>query len=187
MEKVVTPVFRASFAHVFKSHAFSEKNEPKYSVVMLFDKSEDISGLKKLAAAAVEKKWPDKEKRPQGLRNPFRDGDVEKPNLSGYAGTIFVTATSKQKPDVVDQNMDVIIDPEDFYSGCFARASVTAYAYDNMGNRGVSFGLQNLQKVKDGEAFTGRSKAEDDFEAIQTDSFLGAEAKSSPANEDMFT
>jgi len=35
-----------------------------------------------------------------------------------------------------------------------------------MGKHGVSFGLQNLQKMNDGEPFSGKTKAEDDFESI---------------------
>ena len=162
MRKVMTPEFRASFANVFQPHAFPGQ-EPKYSIVMLFPKSTDLTELKKLAQEAVEEKWPDIAKRPANLRNPFRDGDVEKPDMDGYRGQTFVTASSKMKPGVVDSELVPIIDVNDFYSGCYARATVVAYAYDRAGNQGVSLGLQNVQKIRDGEPFSGRSKPEDDF------------------------
>ena len=176
MQKVMTPEFRVSFPNVFKPRGF-EGQEPKYSVVMLFDKSTDISALKQLAQRAVEEKWPDPAKRPKGLRNPFKDGDTEKPDVDGYEGAIFVNASSKMKPGVVDQNVQPIIDENEFYAGCYARATVTAYAYNKIGNKGVAFGLQNIQKLRDGEPFTGRSRAEDDFAPVENAGVSEAEVE----------
>jgi hypothetical protein len=82
------------------------------------------------------------------------------------------------QPGLVDQNLQRIISTDDFYSGCYARATITAYGYDKAGNKGVAFGLQNVQKLADGERFSGRTAAEDDFEAVDDfvaesdDSFL---------------
>lgn len=165
MQKVITPEFRVSFPAVFQPKAF-EGQEPKYSIVMLFDKKTDLSKLKEMAKKAIEEKWPNVNERPKNLKNPFRDGDIEKPDMQGYKGAVFISATSKMKPGVVDASLQPIIAEDDFYAGCYARASVTCFAYDKMGNKGVSFGLQNLQKTKDGESFSGRTKAEDDFESV---------------------
>jgi len=191
MEKVTTPEFRASFAHVFKPRAFKEGQEPKYSVVMLFDEKEDLSALKKLAKAAADDKWP--KGIPTNLRSPFRKGS-EKPDLDGYEGKVFITASSKMQPGVVDNQVQPILNESDFYSGCYARATVTAYAYDHMGNKGVAFGLQNIQKLRDGEPFSGRSKAEDDFDVFDTgneDDFLSGGAKAETVKQEpsdnMFT
>ena len=172
MDKCTTPEFRVSFPAVFKPTAF-EGAEPKYSVTMLFDKRTDISALKALAKAALIKKWPDPASRPTTMRNPpFRDGDKEKPDVAGYANTIFVRASSKIRPGIVDAGRNAILDETDFYAGCYARATLVAYGYDQKGNKGVAFGLQNIQKLRDGEAFSGRAKAEDDFEAVETENFL---------------
>ena len=169
MEIVTTPEFRVSFPAVFTPQAF-EGQEAKYSIVMLFDKSTDLSALKKLALKAIEAKWPDATKRPKGLRNPFRDGDTEKPDVAGYANCIFVRASTKMKPGVVDQTGKRVIQEEEgiFYAGCYARAQVSAFAYDQKGNRGVSFSLQHVQLIRDGEPFSGRSRPEDAFEALET-------------------
>ena len=128
MKKVMTPEFRVSFPSVFQPISF-QNQEAKYKVTMLFDKSQDLSKLKALAKEAMEDKWPDPAKRPKNLYNPFRDGDSEKSDVEGYENTIFVTASSKQKPGVVDQNVQPIIDENEFYAGCFARATVVAYAF----------------------------------------------------------
>lgn len=168
--KVTTPKFRVSFPHVFKPHAFNDKQEPKFSVVMLFDKKTDISAMEKAADAAAIDKWgTDKKKWPKGLRMPFRDGN-EKGDLKGYKNATVVSASSKEPPGVVDQGRQAILDANAFYAGCYARATLIAFAYDQMGNRGVSFSLQNLQKLGDGEKFSGRKAAEDDFDEVEDDS-----------------
>jgi hypothetical protein len=84
---------------------------------------------------------------------------------------IFITfkATEKYKPGVVDANVKDIIEPREFYSGCYARASVRAYVYDNKGNRGVGFGLNNVQKLRDGEPLGGSggpARPSDEFQAV---------------------
>ena len=164
--KVTTPEFRVSFPHVFKAHTGFEGQEAKYSLTMLFDKKADLTKMKAAVAAAATEKWgSDKTKWPKGLRTPFRDGD-EKSDLQGYENTIYVATSSKQRPGLVDQSVAPIISESEFYAGCYARATLTAFAYDKVGNKGVSFGLQNIQKLKDGNTFSGRKRAEDDFTAV---------------------
>lgn len=172
--KCTTPEFRVSFPHVFKPNAFvnpktGESQEPKFRLVMLFDKKADLTALKKARVAAIREKWgDDKAKWPKNLRSPFRDGS-EKSDMEGYEGKIFVSASSKQKPGLVNQQVQAIISEDEFYAGCYARATLFAYAYDAMGNKGVAFGLQNIQKLRDGESFSGRKKAEDEFDAVDDD------------------
>lgn len=171
LKTIKTPKFRVSFPHVFKPHKFEDNpGDPKFSVVMLFPKDIDLKLLKTAANAAAAEKWgEDQNKWPKQMRRPFRDGD-EKTDLQGYEGCIFVSASSNQKPGVVDGTKErrVIESEEEFYAGCYARAEIRAFAYDVSGNKGVSFALLNLQKLAEGEPFSGKKKAEvvfdDDFE-----------------------
>jgi len=166
-DNVLTPEFRVSFAYVFrpsKPMAGDENKDPKYTITMLFPKGADLSALKKAAQQAAIDKWG-ADKVPKGLRSPFRDQGEK--DYAGYeAGAIFINATSKQKPGLVDARMNDIIEEKDFYSGCYAHATVRAFAYDNKGNRGVAFGLQNIQKLRDGEPLGGRTRPTDDFQAV---------------------
>lgn len=164
---VITPKGRLSFPNLFKPVGF-QGQEPKYSLQLLFDKTTDLSALKKAAHAAATAKWGAKQDWPKNLRMPFKDGD-SKSELQGYAGTIFISPTSKQKPQVVDKNKQEILDASEVYGGCYVRVSLKAFAYDNLGNKGVSFGLQNVQKLADGESFSGRKRAEDEFDAVMED------------------
>lgn len=168
-----TPEFRASFPHVFKPFRNAEKpdEDPKFMISMLFDKRTDLKPLKIAAMNAAVEKWgSDKVKWPKKLRWPFRDG-AEKADKDGYEGTIFTTATSKTRPTVIDQRKQVMTEEDGgFYAGCYARASLTAFAYDVKGNVGVSFALGNIQKVRDGQPFSGRRKAEDEFDEVEDNS-----------------
>lgn len=181
LKRVITPEFRVSFPQVFTPKAF-EDQEPKYSVVMLFDKKTDLASLKKAAFNAAVEKWGSKEKFPKNLRMPFRDGS-ERSDTPGYEGTIFISASSKNQPGLVNGKREAILDQKDFYAGCYARAELIAFAYVKAGNKGVSFSLQNVQKLRDGTPFSGRKNAEDVFDAVEDDSdnaenYAGEEASS---------
>jgi hypothetical protein len=173
--KCLTPKFRVSFPNVFVPKAIQEGQEPFYSIQMLFPKTFDndvdkeaFLNMKRAVQKAIVNKWgSDKAKWPQNMRLPFRDG-TEKEGWEGYGSeVIFVNAKSKMKPGIVDQRRKDIDNSEDFYAGCYARATLTTYAYSKMGNVGVAFGLQNLQFMKDGEPFSGKVKASDDFEVVE--------------------
>jgi hypothetical protein len=89
---------------------------------------------------------------------------VERSDDPAYAGHWFVNANSNNKPGLVDENLNDIIDRDEFYSGCYGRASVNFYAFNVSGNRGVACGLNNIQKLEDGEALSGgRGSAAADF------------------------
>ena len=174
----ITPEFRVSFPNVFQARAVIQGQDPKFSIVMLFDKKTDITLLKKAAVAAIVEKWGPKEsgKWPKDLRLPFKEGSEK--DYAGYENMIAVNASSskEQKPGIVDQSLQDIIDPSEFYGGCYARATIAAFAYDKLGNRGVSFGLRNLQKLRDGEHLGGKNAANKDFDAIEVGEVQGAGA-----------
>jgi Ca2+-binding RTX toxin-like protein len=166
--KVVTGKVRFSYAHVFEPHSVEEGGVKKYSVSLLIPKSDTVTVAKIKAAielAIVEgtaKHFAGK--RPANLKTPLRDGDVERSDDPTYAGHWFVNANSNNKPGLVDENLNDIIDRDEFYSGCYGRASVNFYAFNVSGNRGVACGLNNIQKLEDGEALSGgRGSAAADF------------------------
>lgn len=179
-ENVMTPIFRVSYPVVFQPRRMDERSDLKYSICMLFKKGEDLSKLKASVQACVLAKYGSKDQVPANFRNPFRD-QGEKKGAQGYeAGAIFINATSKQRPGIVDQNVQPIIDESEFYAGCWARATIRPFCYDTAGNRGVSFGLQNIQKMDDGEPLGGHTRPEMDFEPIESP-LLGGSTEDSAA------
>lgn len=184
-EFLITPEFRAAFVRVFEPRE-TDKGD-RYEVVMIFDKGTDITALKQAAAKAARDKWGDAAAKMK-LESPFTDGankvDQEGNLYDGFGpGQTCVTAWSKFAPGLVDENLQPIIDPTAFYSGCYARAQVRAFAWDYEGKkRGVSFSLDNLQKMKDGPALGfKRPKAEEVFSVIE-----GAAAPAAEAGDPLF-
>lgn len=180
LSSVMTPEFRAAMAYIFTPKKNEKKGiEPKFMVRALFKKGEDLTALKNIANAALIRKFgADPDKYPKNLRTPFRDQGEK--SYEGYVdGAVFINFSSKSRPGLVDANVKPIIDPSQFYSGCYARAVVHAYGYDYMGNSGVAFELENIQKIRDGEPLSDRVQAEHAFapigDAIDTDaaSFFG--------------
>ncbi len=173
--KVVTGKVRFSYANLFQPRAMVEGQDPKYSVCLLINKQDTatIEKIKNAIDAAISEgmssKWGGR--KPANLKLPLRDGDMDRTGQPEYAGHYFVNASSMQAPGVVDQALNPVMDPTEVYSGCYGRASVNFYTFDKAGNRGVACGLQNVQKLSDGEPFSGRTRAEDDF----ADNLAGAD------------
>lgn len=165
--KVITGKVRFAYVHVFQPRAATEGQEPKYGVCIMIPKS-DKPTLQKIKAAVEAAKEQGRPqwggKIPTNLKTPLRDGDEDRPDDPDFAGCYFLNANSKMKPGLVDRQRDPIFSSEDFYSGCYGRASINFYPYNVSGNRGVAAGLNNLQKIADGNPMGGRTRAENDFD-----------------------
>ena len=101
---------------------------------------------------------------PKNFKLGLRDG-AEKPELNGFTDDcFFANLTSKYKPDIVDIHGEPVEEEEGrVYAGCIMRASVTPYAYNNIG-KGYALGLNNIQLLKwDTPRIDGRTSASEDF------------------------
>ena len=167
--KVTTGKVRLSYAHLFEPHAI-EGNEPKYSVSVIIPKSdtETLNAIKEAVNEAKEQgraKWGGK--IPATLKTPLRDGDKERPEDEAYKNCYFLNASSKNKPGVVDKDVQPILDATEVYSGCYGRLTLNFYPFSASGNKGIAAGLGNVQKLEDGEPLGGFARAEDDFESVE--------------------
>lgn len=166
--KVVTGKCRLSYAYL-NEPAEDENGVKKYSVSIIIPKSDKVTlgKIAKALAAATEvgkntkTKWGGKV--PANLRKPIHDGDAERPDDPAYANSFYFSAKSVQKPAIVDMQLNAILDKESIYSGMYGRVSVNFYPFDTKGN-GIAVGLNNVQKVADGEPLAGRtSNPNEDF------------------------
>lgn len=170
--KVVTGKVRLSYVHVFEPYSSNEDQPAKYSVTLLIPKSDKatIAKLRKAQNAALENGVAGvfKGRKPANWHDTIHDGDTEADLEKNpeAAGCWTIAVSSKTKPGVVDRNLQPILDSTEVYSGCYARVSLNAYPYSNSGNKGVSFGLNHVQKLADGDFLGGRSRAEDDFDQL---------------------
>lgn len=147
----------------------------KYSTTLLIPKSDTatLNKIKKAQQAALEKGKATKfgGSIPKLWKNTLRDGDEEMDldKNPEYAGHMFMAVSNTQKPGVVDQNLNPILDATELYSGAYARVQINAFPFSNSGNKGVSFGLNNVQKLADGEPLGGTAeKAENVFSAVES-------------------
>jgi hypothetical protein len=172
---------------VYGRIAFCELAEPKeqdngskkYQLTLLIDRAgQNSQGFKDLKVGVAEafdgkfgSKWADDVKAGR-LRYPLRSGDEKADKYESFAGKLYLNCNSIYPPTMVDQKLNGI--PYDkiesvMYPGAWVNVELTAYAYDQKGNRGVAFGLRSLQKVRDDEQFTRRRPISDVFKPIEAD------------------
>lgn len=164
--KVIFGPCRLSYTHVFnKYNPDGPEAEGKFMTNVLIHNTEKetIEAIKKAVEEAkkqgIVNKWGGKE--PKKLDMPLRDGNEK--DDENYEDHLFLNAKSNTRPGIVDKNKVPIVDEEEVYSGVWAIISVTFFAYDKNGNRGVACGLNNIMKFKDDDRFGGRVSAESDF------------------------
>ena len=173
--RVVTGEVRLSYTNIFEAKSI-QGGKPKYSVSLIIPKADTttITAIEKAIDAAIDAgtaKFGGKRSNKAALKLPLRDGDTERDD-EAYANSFFVNANSLTPPQVVDENVSPILDRSEVYSGCYARVSLSFYAFNTNGNKGVACGLGNIQKIRDGEPLgAGRVSAESDFGA-PADDFL---------------
>ena len=178
--KVITgPDTRWSYANVWEAKSING-GTPKFSVSLIIPKSDTATVAK--VKAAIEAAYHEGEAKLKGngksippltsIKTPLRDGDLERPDDPAYANAYFINANSATAPGIVDADRNVILTRSEVYSGVYGRASINFYAFNSNGNRGIACGLNNLQKIRDGEPLGGKSRAEDDFATDLDEDFL---------------
>ena len=178
--KVITgPDTRWSYANVWEAKSING-GTPKFSVSLIVPKS-DTKTVAKIKAA-IEVAYHEGESKLKGsgksvppmaaIKIPLRDGDIERPDDPAYANAYFINANSATAPGIVDTDRIPILTRSEVYSGVYGRASISFYAFNSNGNKGIACGLNNLQKVRDGEPLGGRVSAESDFTTEDDDDFL---------------
>jgi len=167
--RVVTGKVRFSYCYVgaARHNEMNGKDEFSTQILVSKDDKETVAALKAAAKVALNDKFG--EKIPPKIRNPLRDGDTEtksdgSPLGAEYQNHYFLTVKSMKRPGIIDAHGVELLGADDVVSGDYGRVSLNAFAYDTSGNRGVSFGLNNLQLLEKGKGLGGgRSSAFDDF------------------------
>lgn len=178
--KVITgPQTRWSYANVWDAKSING-GAPKYSVSLIIPKS-DTKTVEKIKAA-IQAAYEEGQSKLKGngksvpalsvIKTPLRDGDTERPDDEAYKNCYFINANSATAPGIVDADRNPIMERSEVYSGVYGRASISLYAFNSNGNRGIACGLNNLQKISDGEPLGGKARAEDDFNTEDDDDFL---------------
>jgi len=170
---------RWSYANVWEAKSING-GTPKFSVSLIIPKSDTVTVQK--IKTAIEAAYHEGESKLKGngktvpplatIKTPLRDGDVERPDDEAYENAYFINANSTTAPGIVDLDRNPILSRSEVYSGVYGRASINFYAFNSNGNKGIACGLNNLQKVRDGEPLGGKASAEADFATDDDDDFL---------------
>jgi hypothetical protein len=172
---IITPKGRLSFPQLFVAKSAPGSDKAKFGCSILLPPTADIGLLKQAAEKCAKEKWG--EKMPSKLKTPFLK--AEDYEYEGYEqGWVLLRPTSLTKPGIVDAAGNNVDEDSQVYPGRWAVLSLRPFAYDSNGNRGVSFGLQNVQLLDHDEPIGGRARAEDEFEPV-ADPAVGKQAADS--------
>ena len=161
---------RWSYANVWEAKSING-GAPKFSVSLIIPKTDTVTVQK--IKAAIQAAYEEGQAKLKGngrsvppltaIKTPLRDGDTERPDDPAYAGCYFINANSATAPGIVDADLNPILSRSEVYSGVYGRASISFYAFNSNGNKGIACGLNNLQKIRDGEPLGGKASAASDF------------------------
>ena len=165
---------RMCYANIWEAKSILG-SDPKFSVSCLFDKEDKktIEMIKKAIEAAKaegKSKFGDKFLSGAGFKNPLHDGDTDRPDDAAYDGMMYVNATSKEAPEVVDRKKAPITDPMMVGSGDYAMITINFYPFNAQGaSKGIAAGLSNIQLAVHGERLSGKATADKDFDELPGD------------------
>jgi hypothetical protein len=177
---------RIAYPHLFEPYAYQNGPNKKYEITLMIPKSDTktMEDIKKALAAAKARKWP--AGAGKEVQSPVKDGDemstdafkdhwiirakAGKPDGSGRPGVVLPNL----KPAAAD----------DIVSGDFCNVDINAYGYDQSGNKGLSFGLNNVQLAMKGDRIgSGKARPESVFEAME---MAGSPSTGETAEDDFF-
>ena len=182
---IILPKARMGFPALLEPKEGQNGGKPKYSAVFLVPASADITLLKKAVKDLFLAKYGDEQSIPDKVFNPLKQRARDK--RSAETGNRYfpedlddwyaLTASSTQAPGVIGPDGKNVTESNQVYSGRWACASVRPFWFEARDpknpkvilNRGVSFGLQNVQLLDNDEQWGAtRAKAEDEFEPVES-------------------
>jgi hypothetical protein len=182
---LLTPKFRVAFPQVWHKKAFKEGDAGRYSLTAMFEPAQFTENDKAKWKALMEacnqvalKEWKKAykvAKEDGGYTLPFHRGDEQRKWGRGPEIVYCTLAAVLRRPKIIDiHNVELTEDGDnEFYAGCYARASVNPYVPKGW-RKTMAIGLNNLQKLGEGERLDAFSSAEDDFGSDPAE-YAGAE------------
>ena len=169
-ETAKTPLCRLSYASgLYKARKVNEKSTKEvFSCTLIFEKKERPFFEKMILGVINEAfgaKAPEMFKSGV-IRNPIYAGDSKeariketneiKPGLGPDVFFLRVQAGADRPPFVIWKDPNRQETEETVYSGCYGKAVLQAFSWDDtQGGKGVSFGIEGFQKLKEGERLGG--------------------------------
>lgn len=162
--KISTGKCRINFPCLFTPREDLSGRE-MFDCVLFFDRNSQTAKRLRDAYDALKDDPENKKIFASGnVEYPVKDGDEVADRYPEYAGKLYIKVKNSKKPVVLDADNVEIIDPSEIYSGCYVQAVLSAFCYNKAGHRGVSFWLQGIKKIADGEPIGGSRVTAADFD-----------------------
>ena len=172
--RIITPAGVLSFPALAKP-VKNDAGQEKYEAQIVFAPGTDITEIEEIVQEALDTLVPDDIDKDE-LRLPIKQSKAKAKKLGApyVEGGTYVTAKSNYQPGMVDGDLDAIIAVDDeLYPGAVVKLQVHAYFYNAKGNKGIGIGLDNVQKVKDGDKLaSGGPDAAEAFEKVTADDLM---------------
>lgn len=165
---------RLAFPALWEPKAVNAGDKPSYSAAFLMPPDHPaVPEIEKAMKQAAKDKWGDKWEAVftslvKGLKVCLHDGDA-KAEYDGFRGHMYVSASSKSTPLVIDRNRNQLNERDGRpYAGCYVNVSLEIWAQDNNYGKRINAMLKGVQFVRDGDAFTGGGApaSPDDFDDL---------------------
>jgi len=188
MSTVMLQDVRLSFANaLFEAKQVQGQGDAKFSASFIIPPNHPcVAAIKAAMKKVAEEKWGAKAGEVfialrAGDKLALRDGDT-KPQYEGYKGNLFLNASNKIKPLVIDGNKSPLqASSGKPYAGCYVNGSIEVWAQDNQFGKRINATLKGVQFLRDGARLAGGGVASaEDFEAIPDAAPAGG-AQSAPA------
>jgi len=188
MSTVMLQDVRLSFANaLFEAKQVQGQGDAKFSASFIIPPNHPcVAAIKAAMKKVAEEKWGAKAGEVfialrAGDKLALRDGDT-KPQYEGYKGNLFLNASNKIKPLVIDGNKSPLQASSGRpYAGCYVNGSIEVWAQDNQFGKRINATLKGVQFLRDGARLAGGGVASaEDFEAIPDAAPAGG-AQSAPA------
>ena len=167
--KLMLKNVRLSYANLFEPRE-NQSGQLRYSTALIIPKGHpQIPELEKAIESEGEgkfgKKWATMlKKNGSPLKDADKDGTADE--NAEYEDCYYINTSSKRKPQVVDRQVQPILDESEIWSGCWANVSIAVFSFEVPENKGVSFGLNNVQKLREDDRLGGAPNADEEFEAM---------------------
>ncbi|WP_179038259.1 DUF2815 family protein [Limnobaculum xujianqingii] len=172
---------RMAFPALFEPKTVNGEGEPRFSAAFIFAPDHPcVADIEAAIEQVAKEKWGPKaegvlKSLRTGLKVCLHNGD-EKSEYEGYPGNMFISASNKARPLVVDRDRSVLTAADGKpYAGCYVNVSLDIWAMDNNFGKRINASLGGVQFLRDGDAFAGGGVAsEDEFDDVSE----GADAES---------
>lgn len=173
--KVFLTKARCAFPSLFEARSY-EGADPKFQMTYLLPPdSPDVPKITAAIEQVAKEKWGEKAAATlKSLKAAgkvcLQDGDQKE--TEGFPGNLFVRASSKTRPSVVDRDGVTNLEPEDGrpYSGCYVRGYIDIWAMDNKFGKRIVASLGGVQFHSHGDPFTGGGGGKpDEFAPLEDD------------------